>query len=175
MELLLQHGAFIGFRDYCYRTAHHFAAKNDSTEAMGLLLQQGLGDGENENGASALRIAAKNGNIKIMKMLPEHCVPINGRDKHDQTPLLTAAKNDRTIAVEFLLKHGASVQPIDRFGQTVLLLAAFKGKAEVMKLLLQHGASVHDRDKESRTALHLAAASKNIENYGTVTTKRIPC
>jgi len=85
----------------------------------------------------ALRWAANNSRIEIVKILLE-----NGADVHaeDDYALRWAANYGRIEIVKILLKNGANVHTED---DEALRWAANNGHLEVVKILLENGADVH--------------------------------
>jgi ankyrin repeat protein len=63
----------------------------------------------------ALYYAAEIGNIKLVKMLLQHCDCINLCDEEQNTPLFNAVNRGHIAIVELLLAHGAKIQIKDPY------------------------------------------------------------
>jgi ankyrin repeat protein len=113
-----------------------------------------LSDGETH---TALGVAAKIGNIEVMRLLIDRGAEVNERVAGDMTPLKMASIFGKTEAVRFLLEKGAVVDGVNSFHQTPLMLAASQGRTEIVKCLIENGAKINCRDKDRMTALMSAA------------------
>ncbi|KAK7262400.1 hypothetical protein RJT34_29973 [Clitoria ternatea] len=118
------------------------------------------------NGFDALHIAAKQGDLDVLKILmgthPELSMTV---DPSNTTALHTAATQGHTEIVKFLLEAGSSLATIARSnGKTSLHSAARNGHLEVVKALLEKEPSVTTRtDKKGQTALHMAVKGQSLE------------
>ncbi|KAJ1431946.1 PGG domain [Sesbania bispinosa] len=118
------------------------------------------------NGFDALHIAAKQGDLDIVKILmeahPELSMTV---DPSNTTALHTAATQGYTEIVKFLLEAGSSLATIARSnGKTALHSAARNGHLEVVKALLEKEPGVATRtDKKGQTALHMAVKGQSLE------------
>ncbi|KAM5583835.1 ankyrin repeat-containing protein [Rosa sericea] len=118
------------------------------------------------NGFDALHIAAKQGDMDVLKILmdahPELTMTV---DLSNTTALHTAANQGHIEVVNFLLEAGSSLATIARSnGKTALHSAARNGHLEVMKALLEKEPGIATRtDKKGQTALHMAAKGQNLE------------
>ncbi|KAF7823519.1 ankyrin repeat-containing protein [Senna tora] len=118
------------------------------------------------NGFDALLIAAKQGDLDVLKILmeahPELSMTV---DPSNTTALHTAATQGHTEVVNFLLEAGSSLATIARSnGKTALHSAARNGHLQVVKALLEKEPTVATRtDKKGQTALHMAVKGQNIE------------
>ncbi|KAL2968683.1 hypothetical protein AAZX31_15G041300 [Glycine max] len=118
------------------------------------------------NGFDALHIAAKQGDLDVLKILmeghPELSMTV---DPSNTTALHTAAIQGHTEIVKFLLEAGSSLATIARSnGKTALHSAARNGHLVVVKALLEKEPGVATRtDKKGQTALHMAVKGQNIE------------
>ncbi|KAF8396684.1 hypothetical protein HHK36_018309 [Tetracentron sinense] len=118
------------------------------------------------NGSDAFHIAAKQGDLDVLKALlealPELYMTV---DLSNTTALHTAAAQGHIEVVNFLLESGSSLVTIARSnGKTALHSAARNGRLEVVKALLSKEPEVSTRiDKKGQTALHMAVKGQNIE------------
>ncbi|KAF8397565.1 hypothetical protein HHK36_016485 [Tetracentron sinense] len=119
-----------------------------------------------KNGSDAFHIAAKQGDLDVLKVLlealPELYITV---DLSNTTALHTAATQGHVDVVNFLLESGSSLIAIARSnGKTSLHSAARNGHFEVVKALLsKEPGFVTRKDKKGQTALHMAVKGQNIE------------
>ncbi|XP_068663249.1 ankyrin repeat-containing protein At2g01680-like isoform X2 [Aristolochia californica] len=117
-------------------------------------------------GINALHVAAKRGNLGIVKELlrlwPVLCKSYASTlrivRKNGKTSLHTVARNDKLDMVKVLLERDPGIVSIkDKKGQTALHMAV-KGKSTdvVKELLFADGSILNARDKKGNTALHIA-------------------
>ncbi|KAL5764247.1 hypothetical protein ACOSP7_016603 [Xanthoceras sorbifolium] len=118
------------------------------------------------NGFDAFHIAAKQGDLEVLKVLmevhPELSMTV---DLTNTTALHTAAMQGHIEVVDFLLDAGSSLATIGRSnGKTALHSAARNGHVEVVKSLLSADPTSATRtDKKGQTALHMAVKGLNFE------------
>lgn len=118
------------------------------------------------NGFDALHIAAKQGDLEILKVLlevhPELAMTV---DVSNTTALHTAATQGHIDVVNVLLESGSGLATIARSnGKTALHSAARNGHLEVIKSLLDREPSIVTRvDKKGQTALHMAVKGQSVE------------
>ncbi|XP_030546194.2 ankyrin repeat-containing protein At5g02620 [Rhodamnia argentea] len=118
------------------------------------------------NGFDALHIAAKQGDLEILKVLlevhPELAMTV---DVSNTTALHTAATQGHIDVVNVLLESGSGLATIARSnGKTALHSAARNGHLEVIKSLLDREPSIVTRvDKKGQTALHMAVKGQRVE------------
>jgi len=114
---------------------------------------------------NSLRIAIRNGDIEIVKMLLHRGANIDPVNMFAVTPLHSAVESKNMEIVELLLNQGANVNARDFSSSTPLLLAAEEGSEEIVKLLLKHGACVNSAYtsayREGDTALCLAVKGRH--------------
>ncbi|MBA0582621.1 ankyrin repeat-containing protein At5g02620 [Gossypium raimondii] len=118
------------------------------------------------NGFDAFHIAAKQGDLEILKVLlavhPELAMTV---DLSNTTALHTAATQGHIEIVNFLLEVGSGLATIARSnGKTALHSAARNGHVEVVKALLGNEPGIAPRtDKKGQTALHMAVKGQNLK------------
>ncbi|XP_042474978.1 ankyrin repeat-containing protein At5g02620-like [Macadamia integrifolia] len=118
------------------------------------------------NGFDAFHIAAKQGDLEVMKVLlkalPELSMTV---DLSNTTALHTAATQGHIEVVNFLLEQGSGLAAIARSnGKTTIHSAARNGHLEVVKALLSKEPGMAARnDKKGQTALHMAVKGQKIE------------
>ncbi|XLR40943.1 hypothetical protein S83_025603 [Arachis hypogaea] len=118
------------------------------------------------NGFDALHIAAKQGDLDIVKILmeahPELSMTV---DQSNTTALHTAATQGYVEIVKLLLEAGKGLATIAKSnGKTALHSAARNGHVAVVKVLLEQDREIATRiDKKRQTALHMAVKGQNLE------------
>ncbi|KAK8561830.1 hypothetical protein V6N13_149021 [Hibiscus sabdariffa] len=118
------------------------------------------------NGFDAFHIAAKQGDLEVLKILMEANLDLSMTfDSYNTTALHTAASQGHTEVVNFLLEKGSNVAAIARSnGKTALHSAARNGHLDIVKALLSKEPAIATRiDKKGQTALHMAVKGQNVE------------
>ena len=95
-----------------------------------------------QQGLSLLSVAAKFGNVDLIKALLNAKASIDSTDNSGRTPLMHAGTSKNAEAVMLLLDRGASVTTRDTIGGTALSWAAGFGDAASVKALIDAGAEV---------------------------------
>ncbi len=156
IKMLLEKGAKVDGADNYPFTPLEYAALNNKTEAVQLLLKAGAHVRRN---CSLLSASATNGNTDIIKMALEKGAEVDCEDTYGFTPLESAAISDKTDAVRLLLKAGAHV----RRNCSLLSASATNGNTDIIKMALEKGAEVDCEDKDGQTPLMRAANNGRIE------------
>jgi cytohesin len=164
IKSLLAHGANPNARMTAFGTM--FYGQNPKNGAFDTF---SLGVGS-EREASSFWLAAKHGNVNVMRILLE-----NGADPEltpdcQTTPLIVAAglsfgyssptNEERTrmlASVKFLVEEvGADVNAVNEAQFTALHGAASIGADDIIKYLVEHGAKLDSRDWKGRTPFRMA-------------------
>ncbi|MCY4022483.1 MAG: ankyrin repeat domain-containing protein [Anaerolineaceae bacterium] len=171
VELLLDNGHDVNWRDDRGRTALAAAAANGQERVLRTLIDAGadvsLADG---NGRTPFMHAAARGNLVTLERIHRAGVDVNHVDREGHSALTLAAANGQTMNVAWLLLstdvdvHHA----LPDSGRTALHLAAARGHADVIAMLLLGDADhrrnpqpvdAGARDAEGFTPLQLATAA----------------
>nr|XP_043633884.1 ankyrin repeat-containing protein At5g02620-like [Erigeron canadensis] len=118
------------------------------------------------NGLDAFHIAAKQGDLEVLKVLMEAQSELSMTfDQTNTTALHTAAEQGHLEVVKFLLEKNSSMATIAKSNlKTALHSCARKGHLAVMKALLEKVPEIATRaDKKGQTALHMAAKGQNVD------------
>ena len=102
---------------------------------------------------SALTVAARNGNVEVMKLLLSSGVDRESRDDASRTALWTAAANNKPNVVQCLCEAKANVNAYGRNKETPLSIAVYRCYVEVVKTLLTYGEGID---------LEICAGSQNL-------------
>ncbi|XP_059471713.1 kinase D-interacting substrate of 220 kDa isoform X2 [Neocloeon triangulifer] len=120
-------------------------------------------DDRDENGTTALQVAASRGKIEFVKELLNFGAEVNAEDLDNWSALLCAAKEGHTEVCNRLLDAGATLEHRDMGGWTALLWASYKGRTETAALLLARGADVHAQGNYNISSLIWAAGRGHSE------------
>ncbi|CAG7916281.1 unnamed protein product [Penicillium olsonii] len=113
---------------------------------------------KDEDGNTALHIAARHGHITVGRILrrtlsPAECESTNLRGR---TPLTEAASFGQLEFVEWLLRDGAQLKPKLGQSRSPIHEASLGGHRDIVKILLATGADVNTNDHIHGNALHAA-------------------
>jgi ankyrin repeat protein len=111
---------------------------------------------------SALGIAAKKGDLNIVKELIGANADLNIQNAEDWTPLSSSIKNGYSKVALELIKAGANTD-IQVQGFTPLMLAIAENDYIVFQSLLESRANLNLMKKDGLTAFHYAIAEKNYQ------------
>ena len=142
------------------------------------LLTEGVDvQARDENGRTALHMAAYRGHSEVADLLVAQGADVNATSDKGETPLHCSGVlrchpdiflqhgvgrpfeqevKTRQAVAQRLLSHGAKVDTVAAYCWTPLDLAAYCGNRGVAELLLAQGASVSAVDSEGNTPLHVA-------------------
>jgi hypothetical protein len=93
-----------------------------------------------EKSQRAMKVAVANRQTAVVKLLINHGVDVNVRDKSRRTFLHDAAEANDAKIVQLLLQNGADSNAVDELGRSALELAAALGNIEAVEVLLKDGA-----------------------------------
>lgn len=193
LELLLDNGAKVNWKNLKENTALSMAIEQDQIECVQILLNAGAHANINEviaiRKATGKKISTKIDALIEAAQIAQSVQETNRESKTTELmqavlagkiddvititslppPIIT--QNNRTQKVEKIQSVtpamiAAKINEIDSIeGQTVLFSAAARGHTDICKVLLDRGADLNFRDKAGRSALHMAIASNH---YATV-------
>ena len=112
-----------------------------------------------EDHSTGFLLAARYGNLEIVKILLEKKADVNATDSNEgMTPLMRACLSGHIDIIEFLLNHNVNINIKDNDGWTALMLATVEGYNTITQILIDKGADVNAQDLKGETALMLACA-----------------
>ena len=140
----------------------------------------------NEQGNTALHLAALRGHVEIAKVLIQNGAKVNAENECQKVPLDLAARGlDITKALflngvdakdvyvaaseayvgfaKVLIQNGAYVNAVNSRGQPPLHRATLQGYVEIAHLLMQNGSNVNIKDRDNVTALSVAGKEGHFE------------
>ena len=119
-------------------------------------------DSQSKAGISALHIAVKTRNLKMVNYLLDHGVDVDIQDKNGYTPLHYAISARRLKIVRALIMHDADVNLANNAGITPLQQAAYSNDFSIVDFLLDHGADPKVLNANGINACELAYLKGNI-------------
>ncbi|XP_067655086.1 transient receptor potential cation channel subfamily A member 1 homolog [Haliotis asinina] len=140
-------------------------SQRDVDEFLKLIYTDNIINTEDNNGNTALHLAAQNGHTDfVQKMLQKHKVEHGRKNDAEKTALHLAAENGHTRTVEVILqvdKHGLFAEEHCR--NSPLHLAVKGGHTETAKFLIKNGADINQLNVDKMTPLDLAAQHGEVE------------
>jgi len=138
-------------------TPLHEAVLNKHIDVAKFLLDKGAEiDARDEDGETALGVAADDGNVRIARLLVSRGANINVKNSCGDTPLTEASEEGNLDVVKLLISSGANINSLDEHGYTPLHRAAEKGRKEIVEFLVSKGADVDIKAKDGRTPAKMA-------------------
>jgi ankyrin repeat protein len=164
--------------------ARLFAAiEQDNIAGARELLAQGLdANSSDDQGRTAMMIAASRANIPLCRLLLEHGAELNRTDQRGNTALSVAVCQGGSYGIRpfepirprpdeaayiatarWLVANGSAINPGRKAGQNILLLAHFQlhDWTPLCEYLIRHGAEIEGRDRFGRCFLDYVAQSGN--------------
>ena len=150
----IEAGANVNIADEDGWTPLHFAALNNHTSTVKLLLSQpGVEtNARNKWKSTPLILAASRGNISSIRLLTDHpTIDVDFQAAYyGRTALIEAARNGYVEIVELLLNKGADANLCDKTGRNTALIEAIKHRHENVIRLLLASRKVDFSDKDIR-------------------------
>lgn len=117
----------------------HLAVHKNDMNQLRILLDI---NAQNDDGLTALHLAATNGNVDAVKDLIEAGADINAQNNEGCIALHLAAANGHVEAIENFIEAGANIDAQDNEGCSALNWAAANSHFEATKYLIKKGASI---------------------------------
>ncbi len=124
-------------------TALHWAVYNGHADMVQMLLAGGADVKARTRlgGITPLMMAAKSGDVGVIKLLLEAKSDVATTNSNGTTPLMLASASGKADAVKLFLDRGADVNAVDTtHGQTALMFAAAQGRLDAITGLMGRGA-----------------------------------
>lgn len=178
LKTLLQTHADITIQANNGATPLFYAANipyNENLEVAQTLLDAGVSINQpDNNGNTALMIAAQNGHSNLIKLLLENGADVLQRNNDGNDALMSAVRNGHFHCAKLLIDSGANVLNTTKYGHNNLHYAAYFGYLNLIRLLATkidiNSQSCHSllEDNNGFTALHYAVQNKQIEAVNTL-------
>ncbi|MEW6532662.1 MAG: ankyrin repeat domain-containing protein [Thermodesulfobacteriota bacterium] len=139
------------------------AARGDLAQVKDMLAKGADVNSTDQDGRTALMLAALGGRPEVAKLLIEKGADVNARMKGGSTVLMAAAMVGNAEVVRLLVEKGADVTAGDETGITVLMASFLAGHPEVMTMLVQRGLAPKDQSGDSQRAPTGASQGKNLD------------
>lgn len=143
------------------------AIRNTDSQSFQSLLKNADVNETDDQGWTALMLAAYFGEPSFVKELIKKSANVNARNKAGLTALFLATRsliwnnNSDVEIAKLLIARGADINAKSSEGVSPLMNAAQRSRLKLIKLLIEKGAKVKDEDDQHRTALTYAIRSKN--------------
>ncbi|TVU35773.1 hypothetical protein EJB05_17676, partial [Eragrostis curvula] len=139
-----------------------FAVNRGDDFLLHQLLKRGLDPNESDNnGHTALHIAASKGNDQCVKLLLEYGADPNARDSEGKVPLWEAMCEKHDAVVQLLVENGADLSSGD--AALYACIAIEENNSELLKDIIRYGGNVTRSLKDGTTPLHRAVCDGNIQ------------
>lgn len=149
---------------------HLAVGKSDRLEVVKTLLEYEVNVNKRRlDGASALHIAVRSGDLDVAEALLRAGADFTAVDSKNQSPLHVAAKwcaiATAAEMVDLLVKRGADVNQLDenQLNNTYLLSAIAKNRLDDVKFLLDKGVNPSTANSDGWSTLHVAARNAEAE------------
>ncbi|XP_008205448.1 putative ankyrin repeat protein RF_0381 isoform X2 [Nasonia vitripennis] len=166
IKLLLEHNADVNVKNCNGRTPLHLAVRGRYIDIAKMLLSHGADVNDiiydfEEYRWTALHIAVKNKDEKMIKLLLEYNSNVNAKEDHYRTPLHIASVSHCPDIAKILLNAGADINDADKQGLIPFHLAIRIEDEKMVEFLLQHNANVHAKRDDGKSCLHFAAENRS--------------
>jgi len=144
----------------------HMISKNDeASRIVEVLISSGARVNQrNDEGDTALMIAADDGNNEIVRLLIKAKANLNIVNKDHNSALMIAAMRRNNEIVRLLIKAKANLNIVNKDHNSALMIAAGQyGSNEIVRLLIEAKANLNIVDKDHNSALMIAAYHGNNE------------
>ncbi|XP_062206354.1 potassium channel AKT1-like isoform X2 [Phragmites australis] len=139
-----------------------FAVTRGDDFLLHQLLKRGLDPNESDNnGHTALHIAASKGNEQCIRLLLDYGADPNARDSEGKVPLWEALCEKHDAVVQLLVESGADLSS----GDTALYacIAVEENNTELLGDIIRYGGDVNRSLKDGTTPLHRAVCDGNVQ------------
>lgn len=128
-----------------------------------LLDQGGDVNKVDENGNSALHLAAYDNDIDTARLLVDSNADVNIKDAYGYTSLHLAAITDSYSIAKLLINNGGDIHALDDEGLIPIDHAVGNRALSVLKLLIENGCDVNHQDDDGDALLHGSVSGDDID------------
>lgn len=118
---------------------------------------------KNNEGSTALTVAAESGHTELVKLLLAKNADPNVKTENGWTVLMYASQHGHNDVIKALLGSGAKIEEKKKDGVTALIIASSNNQPETVRLLIAKGADVVAKDNDGWTALIYAVNKEHDE------------
>lgn len=138
-----------------FKTLVDLIHKNDLQNLKSFLENRhcNIDDADEEQGLTALMVAASEGRLDFVYLLLSHGANVNAQDHDGATPLHHAAKNGYSDVCLELLEANSHIEATDSGGWTPFIWACYKGHVATVDCLVSRGADINARGLYNLTGL----------------------
>lgn len=154
VKTLLGLGARTDMANLYEETPLHVAVETGHVEVAKMLLENDVSMEIASHRDAALKVAAQNGDIEMMKILRSKGANVNPQNREVDTPLHIAVKQGHIEVVKKLLEWGANVNIKNPYQKTPLHIACENRHVEVVGILSKKGAYLNADDGSWKTPLY---------------------
>ena len=153
VRTLLKAGANPNVGDYWKDAPLLQAVRQDNLETTQLLLDQGALPDIKGRGYTPLGLAAKNGNVPLVKILLRAQADPNRKNDDGDTPMHSAALMGHVQVIDALARARPDMKSFNREGLAALAVAAANGQYDAVNALVRAGAPLEWGDKKHHPPL----------------------
>jgi spore coat protein CotH len=102
-------------------------------------------------------MAAKNGDMELLKDWKKNGGNIDQPNGDGTTPLIMAALGGQFEVAKFLIENNANVDSMSRDRNAAIHSAAFLGRLDIVQMLVEQGANVEVKNRDGATAVEIAS------------------
>ena len=121
---------------------------------------------KNIGGATALHLAARVGNLEIIKILIQNEARIDVRDNEDWTPIMRAASEGNDQVIKYLISQGANAAALNNTSESIIILSANSSCSKCLQIVLDNY-NFKQKISSKKLRIQVAAAfeiARNKEN-----------
>lgn len=132
------------------------------TDIALMLYERGAKNLPNAESLYPLHLAARQGHVKLCRMLAQQKEDVDIPDKYNSwTPLFWAASDGHAECVRILIEAGCKINVKDEYGKTALYYAAWEGQMECMQLLIEAGCETEGLEEPPQVSSTAAPSSQD--------------